>query len=480
MRLRLLPFAVVTILVSSCASQAQTTSVEVVAAFPDLSFEQPTEIQNAGDGSNRLFVCEKFGRIKVFPNREDVQSFSLFLDLSNRVVTRSEMGLLGLAFHPDYASNGYFYVNYNISRNDSNFTVISRFSRNEEDANQADLSSEVVLMEFYQPFQNHDGGQLAFGPDGYLYIGTGDGGAGGDPLNSGQRLNSMLGKILRIDVDNQEQGRNYAIPVDNPFVDDQESLDEIYAYGLRNPWRFSFDPETGLLWAADVGQDRYEEIDIIEKGKNYGWNTMEGWHCFVAPDDCDSTGMTGPIWEYGRSGGASITGGYVYRGDDVPELLGKYVYADFVSGKIWALSYDGTRATDNTLIIDTDEFISTFGVDESGELYFGSFGGGLYRFAVPSSVGNQEKSVSGVSFEPIRPNPAADHVNLAYRLSERSAVRLTVHDVRGEELLLISDDVRMPGMYSEELETGQLPESVYYIRLTTDQGTISQTMRVVR
>lgn len=480
MRSIFLPFAVVAILVSSCASQAQTTSIEVVQAFPNLFFEQPTEIQNAGDGSNRLFVCEKFGRIRVFENRADVESSTLFLDLEERVETASEMGLLGLAFHPDYAVNGYFYVNYNINRNDSNFTIIARFGNDPENPDQADIESEVILLEFYQPFPNHDGGQLAFGPDGYLYIGTGDGGSGGDPLNAGQRLNTMLGKILRIDVDNPGQVRNYGIPADNPFVDDPESLDEIYAYGLRNPWRFSFDSETGRLWAADVGQDRFEEIDIIEKGKNYGWKIMEGWHCFSPFNGCDSTGLTGPVWEYGRSGGASITGGYVYRGDDVAELYGSYIYADFVSGKIWALIYDGESPATAELIEDTDEFISTFGVDESDELYFASFGGALYRFVVPSGVENQAKSVSGVLFEPIRPNPAAGRASIAYRLSERSTVRLTVHDARGEELLLISDEFRTPGTYRAEFETGQLPEAVYYVRLTTDKGTVSQALTVVR
>ncbi len=470
----------VAIIVSSCASQAQSISVNVVPAFPNLFFDSPTDIQHAGDGSNRLFVCEKKGVIRVFQNRANAQSSSVFLDLSDRVVASSELGLLGLAFHPDYSTNGYFYVNYNIRRSDSNLTVISRFSKSSANPDVADKASELVLMEFYQPFANHDGGQVAFGPDGYLYIATGDGGSGGDPLNAGQSLNTLLGKILRIDVDNPDAGLNYGIPESNAFRDTPGARKEIYAYGLRNPWRFSFDPETDWLWAADVGQDKYEEIDIIENGKNYGWKTMEGWHCYSPSNNCDSTGLTGPVWEYGRSSGASITGGYVYRGNDVPALVGKYVYADFVSGRIWALFYDGENPTTNVEIDDTNLFISTFGLDENQELYFGAFDGRIYKFSAPSSVNNKSTSISGVQFDAIRPNPAADHVVISYQVSERVALRLSVHDARGEEVAQLVDDVRTPGSYQVEFNTEELPEAVYYVRLITDKSTTSQSLTIVR
>jgi glucose/arabinose dehydrogenase len=368
-------------------AQPAMASVSLENAFPALSFTRPVDLQNAGDGSNRLFVLEQAGLIYAFDNFQAVTSKSVFLDIQARVDNSgNEEGLLGLAFHPDYENNGYFYVNYTSSV--SGLTHISRFSVSETDSNQVDPGSELVLMQIPKPYQNHNAGALAFGPeDGYLYITTGDGGSAGDPNNNGQDRTTLLGSILRIDVDSTETGLNYAIPGDNPYSDNPDGYrEEIYAYGLRNPWRVSFDPVTGWLWAADVGQSSWEEIDIIQSGGNYGWRVMEGAHCYNPPTGCDSTGMTGPIWEYDHSLGYSVTGGYVYNGCCVPELAGKYIYGDYGSGRIWSLEYDGMGPTVNTELLDTALHISSFGVDQAGEIYICAFDDSIYRFEGTASI----------------------------------------------------------------------------------------------
>lgn len=346
-------------------------------AFPGRSFDRPLDLQHAGDGSGRLFVVEQGGRIYVIGNSSAADT-RLFLDISDRIDdSGNEMGLLGLAFHPAFEDNGSFFVNYT----DRNNTVISRFTVNPDNPDSADPASEEVLLTFSQPYSNHNGGQLAFGPDdGYLYIATGDGGSGGDPHGNAQNRETLLGKILRIDVDNQDPGLNYAIPLENPFTGNTESYrQEIYAYGLRNPWRFSFDPLTNRLWAADVGQDRIEEIDLIEKGGNYGWNIMEGSLCIKPPAGCDPTGLELPVYEYKHPLGDSITGGYVYRGEELPMLQGAYVYADFVSGLIWGLWYEEGEGNRNFTLAETGLNISSFGIDEDYELYLTTFDGKIYR-----------------------------------------------------------------------------------------------------
>ena len=290
---------------------------------------------------------------------------SVFLDIASKVLYGGEQGLLGLAFHPNYESNGYFYVNY-VADNPRR-TVIARYAVSAVDQNRADVDSELVILEFEQPFANHNGGQIAFGPDGYLYIGLGDGGAGGDPLENGQNLGVLLGKILRIDVDSASMGKNYAIPGDNPFVGSSLGYrEEIYAFGFRNPWRFSFDVETGRLWVADVGQSQREEIDLVEKGKNYGWKIMEGSLPYAGGDQ---EMLELPVWEYGRDEGNAVIGGYVYRGPTATALSGAYVYGDYGTGRIWALTLSENGAPTNSLLIDTSLNILSFGVDNDLELY---------------------------------------------------------------------------------------------------------------
>jgi glucose/arabinose dehydrogenase len=350
----------------------------IEVAFPDLTFNQPVGIYSAGDGTNRLFVVEQTGAIRVFENSGSTATSKVFLDISDRVLYDGEQGLLGLAFHPNYVENGYFYVNY-VADNPRR-TIIARYSVTANDPDQADQNSEIILLEVNQPFSNHNGGQLAFGGDGYLYMGLGDGGSEGDPFGNAQNRSSLLGKILRVDVDSSSAGRKYGIPADNPFVGGTLGYrEEIYAYGLRNPWRFSFDSSTGKLWVADVGQNQREEIDLVENGKNYGWNIMEGTICYSPSTGCNQTGLELPVWDYGRDEGNCVIGGFVYRGSALMGLYGAYVYGDYGSGRVWALQYDGTSAPVNTLLVDTGLRITSFGLDENSELYFTAFDGKIHK-----------------------------------------------------------------------------------------------------
>lgn len=350
-----------------------------VEAFPKLSFTRPVDLQHPPDNSNRIFVVEQAGIIYGFPNSREASEKKTLLDIREKVDDQgNEEGLLGLAFHPDFKTNGYFYVNYTAAN--PNRTVISRYKVSSSDAGHADTGSETILLTFEQPYSNHNGGQVSFGPDGYLYIAVGDGGSGGDPHDNGQNRSTLLGTILRIDVNKGENGKAYGIPADNPFVKNNNGYrEEIYAYGLRNPWRFSFDTANDRLWTGDVGQNAYEEIDIVEKGGNYGWNTMEGKHCFEPKDDCDRSGLKLPIYEYGRGEGLSVTGGFVYRGPSIKSLQGKYIYADYATRRVWALEHANLNHPVNTQLFEADFNISSFGVDQNNELYLCGFDGKIYR-----------------------------------------------------------------------------------------------------
>jgi glucose/arabinose dehydrogenase len=341
-------------------------------------FSLPLNLTHAGDGTNRLFVVEQRGRIRILDADRNLLPTD-FLDLGatglNRVnQTGNERGLLGLAFHPNFTENGRFFVNYTASDPAiSGDSIIAEYHVS-PDPNVAEPTETVILGPVSQPYQNHNGGHLAFGLDGYLYIGLGDGGSAGDPQGNGQNINTLLGKILRIDVDSNPPG--YAIPPDNPFAGAIPGSDEIYAYGLRNPWRFSFDRQNGRLFCGDVGQDTYEEIDLIGKGDNLGWKIMEGFHCFSPSSGCDMTGLKLPIAEYDRGVGYSVTGGYVYRGGLYPDMFGLYFFADYGTGRIWTLQETTPGTWQRTQRVDTPVSISSFGEDESGEIYFTAYSSG--------------------------------------------------------------------------------------------------------
>jgi glucose/arabinose dehydrogenase len=343
------------------------------------SFENPVFLGHAGDGSGRLFVAEQRGTIKVL----DDGQWTTFLDLASKVLDGGERGLLGLAFHPDYKENGRLFVHYTDTEGD---TAVSEMRR--RDATQADPATERRLLRVDDPYANHNGGMLAFGPDGYLYIALGDGGSANDPQNRAQDLDSLLGKILRIDVDASEPLLHaYDIPADNPFAS-RERGREVWSYGLRNPWRFSFDRGSssgegkGDLWIGDVGQADYEEIDVeragTKGGVNHGWSRFEGKHLKDA--DREAPGAVMPVAEYDQDGGhCAITGGYVYRGEAIPALQGTYIVGDYCSGVIWTLKADGSDGYRLTQVHDTAHNISSFGEDEAGEVYVVDHGGSVLK-----------------------------------------------------------------------------------------------------
>lgn len=362
----------VLVALSLSALPAFTQNVALEAAWPDVRIPDPVDLQHAGDGSGRVFVVSQSGTIHVLGSDESVNEAPVFLDISNRVATGDEMGLLGLAFHPQYVENGYFFVSYTSVSEGLRRSVISRFRVSSDNADVANPESEQVLLDFYQPYSNHNAGQLVFGPaDGYLYIASGDGGGSGDPGNNAQNRTNLLGAILRIDVDNPDDDREYGIPADNPFAGNTSGFrEEIFAWGLKNPRRMSFDPETGWLWAADTGQNTTEEINLIVNGGNYGWRRMMGTQCFIPETKCDTGGLSYPIHEYSHSDGErAVTGGYVYRGSSYPDLYGRYIYGDQMSGQIRVMDFDGVNPPVQSDLITADFSVRSLGTDQDGELY---------------------------------------------------------------------------------------------------------------
>lgn len=377
--------------------------LKTAVAFPDLQWTgwkgesedgrvhtlRPIVLTHAGDGSNRVFVATQHGVIHVFPNDQNATRTTVFLDIQDRVTYKDETneeGFLGLTFHPRFKENGYFYVFYT-SKSERLTNIVSRFQVRKDDPNQADPGSEVEILRFKKPYWNHDGGTIIFGRDGFLYVTHGDGGSGNDSHENGQNLGTLLGKVLRIDVDHSEGGKNYAIPKDNPFVGRPNARPEIWAYGIRNIWRMAFDRKTGWLWAGEVGQNLWEEIDIITKGGNYGWNLRESLHPFGVKGVGPRPELIDPIWEYyHHDTGKSIIGGTVYRGPRLSELYGAYLYADYVAGRLWALRYDEAqhRVVENRPIPSRGLPVLSFGEDEQGEVYFLTTtvtGQGIYWFS---------------------------------------------------------------------------------------------------
>ncbi len=359
---------------STADPSSRMPKVRLASAFS--GFIMPVGIFHAGDGSLRQFIVEQRGVIKL--QRPARPGFTTFLDIVGRVTSGGELGLLGLAFHPNFADNGRLFVNYTSSQG-GRHTVISEF-RVGETPDEVDPRTERILLTIPQPYKNHNGGDLAFGPDGLLYIALGDGGSKNDPHGNAQNLSTLLGKILRIDVDRRDPKLPYGLPPDNPFVGRAGAAPEIWAYGLRNPWRFSFDAVTGWLFAGDVGQGAREEIDLIRKGGNYGWNVMEGTICTPGVNPgCAPEGFEPPLLDYRRKEGTTVIGGRVYRGTAIPALCGVYVYGDFGSGRIWGFRYDGNTVTGQKQLLKTGRRISAFGEDEQRELYVVDYEGEILK-----------------------------------------------------------------------------------------------------
>ena len=390
-------FFFISLLFAFCTAEAQNVNLTVFAQ----GLGSPIGIENAGD--DRLFVLERAGFVRIVTASGTLVN-SPFLNIDSKVIATggfSEQGLLGLAFHPDYTNNGYFFVHYTDLDGDGQ---ISRFSVMADDPDRADANSELKIMTIAQPYQNHNGGDLKFGPDGYLYIGLGDGGSGGDPQGFGQQTTTWLGKMLRIDVNNSSVAQPYAVPADNPFVSDANVLDEIWSIGLRNPWRYSFDRETGDLYIGDVGQDAYAEVDMEPAGSagglNYGWRCYEGDHTYNTNNCADISTFEFPIHEYAHGSGignsCSITGGFVYRGCEYADLYGKYIYGDFCDGSMWLLSRDGTGAWSNVAAnANVQGSWSGFGEGYDGSLYVASMlNGNLYKIE-----GNEGFQITFVSLD---------------------------------------------------------------------------------
>jgi len=465
--------------------EAQT---KIISAFPNLSFSKPIDIQHPNDNTDRLFIVSQRGIIHVVETIDEVSNSTIFLEINDKVIFGGEQGLLGLVFDPDYSSNGYFYVNY--TANNPRRTIISRFSVSNANRNQAELLSELKLLEVEQPYENHNGGQIAFGPDGYLYISFGDGGSRGDPGNRAQNLSTLLGKMVRIDVSQSTKVNLYQIPEDNPFYGNNENLrEEIFAYGLRNVWRFSFDGN-GNLWAADVGQGEWEEISLIQNGGNYGWKIMEGSYCYNPQNNCNQDGLILPVWEYDHSsqGGYSITGGYYYEGNNVPELFNKYVYADFVTGNIWAFN---PQDNSNSFLEKFDGEISTFGIDMNKELYFADYKSGLIYKFVDDNVSSVNNFVpKRIMLNQNYPNPFNPNTKIGYTIqgktgiefSDVSLVQLRIFDVLGNEIATLVNEIQKPGEYEVEFNGNsgadrKLATGVYYYQLKF--GEIIETKKML-
>ncbi len=461
-------------------SATSNSQISYTNAFPNITFTAPVFLTHSYDGTNRIFVVQQNGLIRVFPNDSSATSAVTFLNLTNKILTGSERGLLGLAFHPNYETNRYFYVNY--TRQPDGATIVSRFTTEAGNPNKADSLSEYILLTIAQPFSNHNGGMVMFGLDNYLYIGMGDGGSGGDPGNRAQNLNELLGKILRINVDTAYGGNNYGIPPTNPFAGGG-GRPEIFAIGMRNPWRFSQDPVTGTIYCGDVGQDAWEEIDTIAVGKNYGWRCYEGNHPFNTTGCQPQNTYTFPIKEYQNIGSdISVTGGYVYRGPRIPSLTGRYIYSDYGSRKTWKLLLSGGNISDTSMFAIAPSNVLSYGVDQNNELYTLCANGTIYKYSGSiigiNTGGNQLPD--GFSLEQNYPNPFNPSTSIRYAVPANDFVNITVFDLTGQEISVLVNENKTAGNYSVEWNAANYPSGVYFYRMTTTRGSAEKKMVLVK
>ena len=463
-------------------------------AFPNLTFSFMTDLGNAHDGTNRIFVVTQRGIIYVFPDTSIASNPKVFLDLSNEVTqSGSETGLLSITFHPAYTSNRYFFVDYTTSSSPLT-EVVSRFTTSASNPDSALRSSELVIMSDPKPFgyTNHNGGKLNFGPDGYLYISRGDGGSEGDPNHTGQDRTVIWGKMLRIDINTTSGGNNYSIPPTNPYYQNSNGYrQEIWAYGLRNPWRFSFDPVTGVNWCGDVGQNTWEEVDRIYGGKNYGWSTMEGFACYNPANNCDSNGITIPIWVYQHlQGNCSVTGGYVYHGALTPNLAGKYIYGDYCTGMMWALTYDSINGSTNQFLLSAGFPVGTFGVDQNNELYVCKYNnaGQIYKFnPYPIGIRKEGEDVPSEFFlYQNYPNPFNPSTRIKFDIpSDAKAgnaqnVKLEIFNYTGQRIATLLDSRLPAGTYEYSWDGSKYSTGIYIYKLTVGNIQISKKMAVIK
>lgn len=442
--------------------------------FDGVDFDSPVELGFAPSEEERIYVVEQEGTIQTW--QDGMGEPTLFLDITDRVTFGGERGLLGLAFSPDYEASGALFALYTTTTDDTLRVHLSRLHRSGTDPPEADPASEDTLLVVTKPCANHNAGKLAFGPDGYLYVALGDGGCNGDPQGHGQGLDTLLGALLRIDVTSEpDPGEAYVIPPDNPFLNNPDYPDarpEIYAYGFRNPWKFSFHSETGTLWLADVGQDDWEEIDIVEAGENYGWNEMEGPVCFQP--DCDPSLYEPPVFSYahgaGDHEGHSVTGGVVFRDPDDPQLLGNYLFADFGNPRFWMLVEDGTGGYASVLLSDSVSNISTINERPSDkEVFVASINGGVFRLETANEDAGEESPASFV-FELVGPNPVRDGTRVRIRLEETDDVRLRLVDTTGRVVSnLFSGRLASQEIRDFEIDARHLPAGIYLVVL--DQNT---------
>lgn len=442
-------------------SFAQEIDIQTFAT----GFSNPIVIKNAGD--SRLFVVEQAGRIQIV-NTDGTTNNTPFLDIDPIVFNGGgERGLLGLAFHPDYESNGYFYVNYS---NNSGDTVISRFTRSTADPDIADGTSELQLLTYTQPYVNHNGGDMAFGPDGYLYISSGDGGDAGDPGNRAQNLTTLLGKLLRIDVDGNSNG-NYGIPADNPYAGSSTNKPEIWAYGLRNPWKFSFDRSTGDLWIADVGQQFNEEINRVEStaaNLNYGWRCYEGNSSFDLSENCPaSSEITFPIAQYTHNNDGAfkcaITGGYRYRGTAQSTLVGLYFFADYCSDEIGFLEESGNDWNMSLTPAFSGNGWTTFGEDNNGELYIAGIDSGTVYKIIETTLSVDENNGFGVK---LFPNPAGNEITLEVSNPTMLIQSVNIYDLQGKLMSSMTDFSKQ----QHTISTKNLTSGLYFVEITNTDG----------
>lgn len=464
---------------SFCISLISFSQPNIELSSVASGFDMPVSIKNAGD--SRLFVVEQDGRIKIINSDGSVNATS-FLDINTLVFDNfgigDERGLLGLAFHPNYSSNGYFYVNY---INNSGNTVVSRFTVSAGDPNTANASSELNILTITQPFSNHNGGDMNFGPDGYLYISVGDGGSAGDPQGNGQNINTLLGKMLRIDVDNTSNGNNYAIPSDNPFAADgnNATLDEIWAYGLRNAWKFSFDSANGDLWIADVGQNQYEEINKVNtsaSGLNYGWRCYEGDHAYDTSGCPPMNTLTFPVAEYSHSNSGnfkcSITGGYRHRGTENTGLNGYYFFADYCSNEIGTLEEDGSNWNMYFSEVFSGNNWVAFGEDNQGELYIaGIVSGTIYKIVDGDLSTNDFEENTAVK---MYPNPAKDEVIINFNSSLPETI--SIFDIQGKlvkQIETIEENLL-------NISTRGINKGLYIVSFKTQTGEVTRKKLIIK